>query len=58
MGMNEESLDLSIEELKVEIDDLKDLVKTLLTIIMEEADGVESGSAPQITNHPSRGYVM
>ncbi len=56
--MNEESLDLSIEELKVEIDDLKDLVKTLLTIIMEEADGVESGSAPQITNHPSRGYVM
>jgi|TARA_B100001113_G_C20617295_1_gene408863 hypothetical protein len=58
MGMNEESFDLTIEELKVEVDDLKELVKTLLTIIMEEADGVESGSAPQMINHPSRGYVM
>ena len=29
-----------------------------IAIIMEEADGVESGSAPQMINHPSRGYVM
>ena len=38
---------LSLEELREEIDDLRQLVKTLLTIIMEEADGVQTGSAPQ-----------
>ena len=49
---------LSLEELKEEVDDLRQLVKTLLTIIMEEADGVQSGSAPSIPDQPKRGYCM
>ena len=49
---------LSLEELREEIDDLRDLVKTLLTIIMEEADGFQSGSAPSIPHQPKRGYCM
>jgi|TARA_B000000609_G_C23911356_1_gene208621 hypothetical protein len=49
---------LSLEELREEIDDLRDLVKTLLTIIMEEADGVQSGAAPSIPHQPKRGYCM
>ena len=49
---------LSLEELKEEVDDLRQLVKTLLTIIMEEADGVQTGSAPSIPDQPKRGYCM
>ena len=49
---------LSLEELREEVDDLRQLVKTLLTIIMEEADGVQSGSAPSIPDQPKRGYCM
>jgi hypothetical protein len=33
-------------------------VTTLLTIIMEEADGIQSGAAPQIPNQPRKGYCM
>ena len=46
------------EELKNEVEDLKVLVNTLLTVIMEEADGVQSGAAPTIPNQPRRGYCM
>jgi|TARA_B110000196_G_scaffold97284_1_gene84370 hypothetical protein len=49
---------VSVEELKDEVEDLKVLVNTLLTIIMEEADGVSSGAAPTIPNQPRRGYCM
>ena len=49
---------LSLEALREEIEDLRDLVKTLLTIIMEEADGVQTGAAPSIPNQPKRGYCM
>ncbi len=49
---------LSLEELREEVDDLRQLVKTLLTIIMEEADGVQTGSAPSIPGQPKRGYCM
>ena len=48
---------LSLEELREEVDDLRQLVKTLLTIIMEEADGVQTGSAPSIPDQPKRGSV-
>ena len=34
-----------MDELKQELEELRALVNTLLTIIMEEADGVQSGSA-------------
>lgn len=49
---------VTVEELKGEVEDLRSLVHTLLTIIMEEADGVQSGTTPQIPNQPKRGYVM
>ena len=56
--MNDNSDAISVEELKNEVEDLKVLVNTLLTVIMEEADGVQSGAAPTIPNQPKRGYCM
>ena len=47
-----------MDELKQELEELRALVNTLLTIIMEEADGVQSGSAQPITPLPSLGYSM
>ena len=47
-----------MDELKQELEELRALVNTLLTIIMEEADGVQSGSAQPITLLPSLGYSM
>ena len=46
------------EELREEIEELRALVNTLLTIIMEEADGVQTGAAPSIPDQPKRGYCM
>ena len=56
--MHDSSDAISVEELKNEVEDLKVLVNTLLTVIMEEADGVQSGAAPTIPNQPKRGYCM
>ena len=47
-----------IDEMKKEMEELRALVNTLLTIIMEEADGVQSGSAQPQTNLPRIGYSM
>ena len=47
-----------IDEMKREMDELRALVNTRLTIIMEEADGVQSGSAQPQTNLPRIGYSM
>ena len=47
-----------MDELKQELEELRALLNTLLTIIMEEADGVQSGSAQPITPLPSLGYSM
>ena len=58
IGMDKTSDAVSVEELKNEVEDLKVLVNTLLTVIMEEADGVQSGAAPTIPNQPKRGYCM
>ena len=58
IGMDKTSDAVSVEELKNEVEDLKVLVNTLLTVIMEEADGVQSGAAPTIPNQPRRGYCM
>jgi hypothetical protein len=56
--MSNNSEAITVEELKNEVEDLKVLVNTLLTVIMEEADGVQSGAAPTIPNQPRRGYCM
>ena len=47
-----------LDEMKNELEELRALVNTLLTIIMEEADGVQSGSAQPHTNLPRIGYSM
>ena len=47
-----------LDDMKHELEELRALVNTLLTIIMEEADGVQSGSAQQHTDLPRIGYSM
>ena len=49
---------INSKKLNFELEDLKSLVNTLLTIIMEEADGVQSGAAPALSDQPRRGYCM
>ena len=44
--------------LQGEVEDLRKLVNTLLTIIMEEADGVQSGAAPVQARAPRAGISM
>jgi len=53
-----DELTIKLEQLEEKHADLHKLVNTLLTIIMEEADGVQSGAAPTIKNQPARGYCM
>jgi hypothetical protein len=57
-AMPEDSGAGEVEALRDELEDLKELINTLLTIIMEEADGVQSGAAPSIPDQPKRGYCM
>tara|TARA_Y100000588_G_C14071242_1_gene845893 strand:+ start:804 stop:989 length:186 start_codon:yes stop_codon:yes gene_type:complete len=47
-----------MKELELELQQLKTLVNTLLTVITEESDGVQSGSAPIIPGQAKRGYSM
>ena len=47
-----------VEKLRADLEEQRKLVATLLTIIMEESDGVQSGAAPTIPNQPKRGYCM
>ena len=35
-----------VRELQTQVEDLKELVNTLLSVICEEPDGVSSGAAP------------
>ena len=53
-----EKLQKQVMEQQVGLEEQRKLVNTLLTIIMEEADGVQSGAAPTIPNQPKRGYCM
>ncbi|MCH2428612.1 MAG: hypothetical protein MK168_04690 [Candidatus Thalassarchaeum sp.] len=48
----------SVDEMRNELEELRALVNTLLTIIMEEADGIQSGSANAVSSLPERGYSM
>ena len=47
-----------LDDMKHELEELRALVNTLLTIIMEEADGVQSGAAQLQTDLPRIGYSM
>ncbi len=57
-AMPEDSGAGTFDDLREEVEELRTLVNTLLTIIMEEADGVQSGAAPSIPDQPKRGYCM
>ena len=57
-AMPEDSEAGTFDELRDEVEELRALVNTLLTIIMEEADGVQTGAAPSIPEQPKRGYCM
>ena len=46
-----------IKELQTQVDDLKELVNTLLSVICEEPDGVSSGAAPSF-GQPKMNYCM
>tara|TARA_B100000945_G_C20216352_1_gene518490 strand:+ start:522 stop:782 length:261 start_codon:yes stop_codon:yes gene_type:complete len=48
----------NLDDLRGEMEELRALVNTLLTVIMEEADGVHSGSAQPQTPLPKSGYSM
>ncbi len=46
-----------IKELQTQVEDLKELVNTLLSVIVEEPDGVHTGSAPT-GGHPLANTCM
>ena len=49
--------DARVRELQLQVDDLKELVNTLLSVICEEPDGVASGAAPSY-GQPKMNYCM
>jgi len=44
-----------VKELQLQVDELKELVNTLLSVIVEEPDGVHTGAAPTI---PGQGLAQ
>lgn len=46
-----------VKELQTQVDDFKELVNTLLSVICEEPDGVSSGAAPSF-GQPKMNYCM
>ena len=46
-----------VKELQTQVEDLKELVNTLLSVICEEPDGVSSGAAPSY-GQPKMNYCM
>ncbi len=48
----------TLDEIRQELEELRALVNTLLTVIMEEADGIQSGAANPIPELPKIGYSM
>jgi|TARA_B100000282_G_scaffold293891_1_gene270051 hypothetical protein len=46
-----------VRELQIQVEDLKELVNTLLSVICEEPDGVSSGAAPSF-GQPKMNYCM
>jgi cell division septum initiation protein DivIVA len=50
-----EDVKLRVKELQHQVDELKELVNTLLSVIVEEPDGVHSGAAPTI---PGQGMMQ
>ena len=61
IGMNNKSVskdtEARVRELQTQVEDLKELVNTLLSVICEEPDGVSSGAAPSY-GQPKMNYCM
>jgi|TARA_B110000305_G_scaffold183380_1_gene203673 hypothetical protein len=59
-GNNESKVEMRqrVLDLQSQVDELKDLVNTLLSVIVEEPDGVHTGAAPSIPGHPQSNYCM
>ncbi len=59
MSNRSESTDTEarVRELQTQVEDLKELVNTLLSVICEEPDGVSSGAAPSY-GQPKMNYCM
>mgnify|MGYP001395282158 CR=1 FL=1 len=61
MGTNGESkVDTvkRVKELQKQVDDLKDIVNTLLSVICEEPDGTNNGTVPGFSGQPRDNYCM
>ena len=61
MGTNvENKVDIKrrMKELQTQVDELKDLVNTLLSVICEEPDGVHTGAAPTIPGQSHTKFCM
>ncbi len=43
---NHKNMQKKVRELQTQVDELKDLVNTLLSVIVDEPDGIHSGAAP------------
>tara|TARA_Y100001935_G_scaffold254472_1_gene263648 strand:+ start:1099 stop:1368 length:270 start_codon:yes stop_codon:yes gene_type:complete len=61
MGNNNDSkseMKQRMKELQTQVDELKDLVNTLLSVICEEPDGVHTGAAPTIPGQSHTKFCM
>ena len=47
-----------VKELQKQVDDLKDIVNTLLSVICEAPDGANNGSVPGFSGQPLDNYCM
>ena len=50
-----EDMKRRVKDLQHQVDELKELVNTLLSVIVEEPDGVHTGAAPTI---PGQGMMQ
>ena len=51
----DEDMKQRVKDLQHQVDELKELVNTLLSVIVEEPDGVHSGAAPTL---PGQGMMQ
>ena len=47
-----------VHDLQSQVDELKELVNTLLSVICEEPDGVHTGAAPTIPGQSTSKFCM
>ena len=55
---NKVNMKIRMKELQTQVDELKELVNTLLSVICEEPDGVHTGAAPTIPGQSHTKFCM